>query len=174
MSVSAEKVVAANPATPVEIVVNFDARLLKAPFLLRCGALLIDYILLISIPTVSLIIGRLLTGDDGRKLLSNEISNAGWLVAVLLALTNFIIFPLFTGQSIGKMLTGLRVVQKDGKTASLSHLLLRHLAGYPLTILTLGLGFLFSVFNSKGRALHDFLSGTIVIYGQRRPKEIKN
>jgi uncharacterized RDD family membrane protein YckC len=123
---------------------------------------------------VSLVIGRLVTGDDGRKLLNNEISNAGWLVAVLLALTNFVIFPLFTGQSIGKMLTGLRVVLADGKTATLKHLLIRHLVGYPLTILTAGIGFLISVFHSEGRALHDYLSGTIVVYGQRRPSEIKN
>jgi uncharacterized RDD family membrane protein YckC len=80
---------------------------------------------------------------------------------------------MFTGQSIGKMLTGLRVVQTDGKTATLTNLLVRHLVGYPLTILTFGLGFLFSVLNSKGRALHDLISGTIVIYGQRRSKEIK-
>jgi uncharacterized RDD family membrane protein YckC len=173
MSVSAEKVVPVNSARFIEVVVDFDALSLKAPFLLRCGALLIDYILLVSVPTVSLIIGRLLTGDDGRKLLTNEISSAGWLVMVLLALTNFIIFPMFTGQSIGKMLTGLRVVQTDGKTATLTNLLVRHLVGYPLTILTFGLGFLFSVLNSKGRALHDLISGTIVIYGQRRSKEIK-
>jgi uncharacterized RDD family membrane protein YckC len=174
MSVSAEKVGAANSAKPVEVVVNFDARVLRAPLLLRCGALLIDYILLISVPTLSLIVARLLTGDDGRKLLNNEISNAGWLVTALLALTNFVIFPLFTGQSIGKMLTGLRVVRTDGKTAGLNNLLLRHLAGYPLTILTMGMGFLVSMFNSNGRALHDFLSGTIVVYGRRRSREIKN
>jgi uncharacterized RDD family membrane protein YckC len=33
---------------------------------------------------------------------------------------------------------------------------------------SLGLGFLMSVFSRKGRALHDYLSGTLVIYAQKR------
>jgi uncharacterized RDD family membrane protein YckC len=173
MSVRVERVVQASAAKPKEIVLNFDAESLKAPFSLRCGALLIDYILFISVPVITLLIGRML-GDDGRKLLSSELSNAGWMVAILLALTNFIIFPMIGGQSIGKMLTGLQVVNKDGTSASLKQLILRHLLGYPLTVLTLGLGFLFSVLNSKGRALQDYLAGTIVVYGKKRPKSIEN
>ncbi len=153
-----------------EIVVDFDAEKLKAPFLLRCGALLIDYIFLVSIPIISIFIARLM-GIDGAKLLNSEISNAGWIITILLGLTNFIIFPMFTGQSVGKMLTGLSVVRSNGGIPSFKNLILRYLVGYPLTILTGGLGFLFSVFNAKGRALHDYIAGTEVIYGQRRIKE---
>ncbi|MGI8555700.1 MAG: RDD family protein, partial [Pyrinomonadaceae bacterium] len=96
--------------------------------------------------------------------------NAGWLIAFLIVLTNFFIFPMISGQTIGKMLTGLRVVKTDGTNPSIGTLLIRHLIGYPLTILTFGLGFLLSALNSKGRALDDFLAGTVVIYGQRRAK----
>jgi uncharacterized RDD family membrane protein YckC len=85
-----------------------------------------------------------------------------------LGLTNFIIFPMFAGQSVGKMLTGLRVVKSDGGIPSFKNLLLRHFIGYPLTICSGGLGFIVSALNSKGRALHDFIAGTEVIYGQRR------
>ncbi len=152
-----------------QIVVNFDAERLKAPFVLRCGAILIDYILLVTIPVTALLLGRFFN-YDGTRLLNSEVSNAGWLITILLALTNFIIFPLFSGQSIGKMLTGLKIVKTDGSEPSLSALLLRHLLGYPLIFLTIGLGFFISVFNQKGRALHDFLAGTVVIYGQRRQK----
>ncbi|MGC2237934.1 MAG: RDD family protein [Pyrinomonadaceae bacterium] len=152
---------------PEQIVVNFDAERLKAPFLLRCGAILIDYIILVAIPIISLLIYKY-TGREPSKILNNEIFNAGWLIMVLLALTNFVILPLLVGQSIGKMLTGLRVVKKDGKSPSLGSLFIRHLIGYPLTILTFGLGFFISVINSKGRALHDFLAGTVVIYGQKQ------
>lgn len=152
---------------PEQIVVNFDAERLKAPFLLRCGAILIDYIILVAIPIISLLIYKY-TGREPSKMLNNEIINAGWLIMVLLALTNFVILPLLVGQSIGKMLTGLRVVKKDGKSPSLGSLFIRHLIGYPLTILTFGLGFFISVINSKGRALHDFLAGTVVIYGQKQ------
>jgi uncharacterized RDD family membrane protein YckC len=105
-------------------------------------------------------------GVPDAKFLNNEFTNVGWLLMIVLALTNLIIFPLFSGQSIGKMLTGLRIVSKDGNVPSFRNLLLRHFVGYPLTILTLGLGFLFSVLNQKGRALHDFLAGTVIIYGK--------
>jgi uncharacterized RDD family membrane protein YckC len=174
MSVTAERVAPKtttgnNPAKIDEVIVNFDAAYLKAPFLLRCGAFLIDYILFVSVPIISLILGRTL-GDGGGKLLNSELSNAGWLLAILIAISNFIIFPMFTGQSIGKMLTGLQIVRDNGQVASLKNLLIRHLLGYFLTVLTLGLGFLFAIFSNTGRALHDLVSGTIVVYGKRRIK----
>lgn len=153
-------------------IVDFDAERLKAPFLLRCGAILIDYILLICVPVIALLLGRAF-GFDGSKLLAGDLSDAGWLIMILLAVTDFVIFPMATGRSFGKMLTGLKIVKTDGSPATLSSLLIRHLVGYPLTVLTLGLGFLLSVFSRNGRALDDFLAGTIVVYGRRR-KEIKN
>ena len=156
-----------------EVIVNFDAARVKAPFLLRCGALLIDYIILVSLPVLGLLLGRL-SGEDGAKLFKSSFNSAGWLIAILLAVTNFIIFPMIGGQSIGKMLTGLRVIKSDGQPASFSQLLIRHLLGYPLTALTAGLGFLLSVFSPKGRALHDLIAGTVVVYGQKKPKVLDN
>ena len=147
------------------VVVKFDAERLKAPFLLRCGAFLIDYIILIFIPVISLLISRY-AGMDGAKLITE--SSTGWFIAFIVGFTNFVILPMINGQSIGKMLTGLSVVKTNGEPPAFSTLLLRHLAGYLLTFLTFGLGFLFSVFNPKGRALHDVVAGTIVIYGQKR------
>lgn len=167
MSARVEKTPIISKMKAEEVIVDFDAEMLKAPFLLRCGALLIDYIFLVSVPIISLIIGRLM-GNDGAKLLNSELSNAGWLIAVLLGLTNFVIFPMFAGQSIGKMLTGLRIVKSNGEIPSFKKLLFRHLIGYPITICTGGLGFLLSILNSKGRALHDYLAGTEVIYGKRQ------
>lgn len=170
MSVRVERAVQTVNKTRVkETIVDFAAEKLKAPFSLRCGALLIDYIFIISVPVLALIIGRLL-GNDGAKLLNSELINAGWMITVLLVLTDFVIFPMFAGQSIGKMLTGVRIVKTNGHPASFTNLLMRHLIGYPLTLATLGLGFLFAAVNSKGRALHDYLAGTVVIYGQRRLK----
>ncbi len=172
MSARVERTVPVRRLRAEQIIVDFDAERLKAPFLLRCGAVLIDYILLICMPVISLLLGRSFN-YDGSKLLTSEFSNAGWLVMILLAITNFVIFPMFTGKSLGKMLTGLRIVKADGNPPSLSSLLIRHLVGYPLTIITVGLGFLLAVFNPKGRALHDLLAGTVVVYGRRR-QEIKN
>lgn len=167
MSSNVEKNPAVSRLRAEEIVVDFDAERLRAPFLLRCGAFFIDYIVLFTVPVLSLIIGRLF-GIDGTKLLTSEISNTGWLVMVLLGLSNFVIFPMFSGQSLGKMFTGIRIVKSDGRPVSLATLLLRHTLGYALTVATAGLGFIFSAFSPRGRALHDFLARTVVIYGERR------
>ncbi len=172
MSARVERTVPIKRLRNEQVIVNFDVERLKAPFLLRCGALLIDYILLVSVPVISFLLGRAFN-YDGAKLLNSEFSNAGWLIMILLALTDFVIFPMASGRSLGKMLTGLKIVKTDGNPASVSSLLIRHLVGYPLTVLTLGLGFLLSIFNRKGRALHDFLAGTVVVYGKRR-REVKN
>lgn len=167
MSTNVDRNVAASSAKPELVVVDFDPEKLRAPFLLRCGAFLIDYILLVSIPIFALLLGRFY-GVDGVKLLHSELSSTGWLIMLLLAVTNFVIFPMFNGQSIGKMLTGIRIVARDGRPPSFLQLLLRHTVGYFLTAVTLGLGFLSSALSQKGRALQDMIGGTIVIYGRRR------
>ncbi|MGI8669341.1 MAG: RDD family protein [Aridibacter sp.] len=169
MSARAEKVIPAKKINNREVIVGFDAEKLKAPVLLRCGALLIDYILIVSVPVLSLLLGRYM-GDDGAKLLNNQISNAGWLITFLLAVTNFLIFPMFSGQTIGKVMTGLRITTLEGKDPTLFSLFLRHFIGYPLTFLTGGLGFFVALFNAKGRALHDLISKTIVVYGRQTVK----
>ncbi|MBX7174352.1 MAG: RDD family protein [Pyrinomonadaceae bacterium] len=169
MSAKIERTAPINKSKNQEVVVGFDPELLKAPFSLRCGALIIDYIFLVSIPVITILVGRSM-GFDGAKLLNSEISNAGWLITILLGITNFMIFPLFAGQSLGKMLTGLRVVKANGEIPSFKNLIMRHFVGYPLTLITGGLGFLFSIVNSRGRALHDYIAGTEVIYGQKKTK----
>lgn len=155
-----------------QIVVDFQPQNLKAPFLLRCGALLIDYIILVAIPVIALLIGRYL-GIDGGKLLDGTVSNVGWFIMILVGLVNFVILPIFNGQTIGKLFTGIRIVSIDGKLPSYSQLLLRNVFGYLLTICSGLIGFFLAIFNVNGRALHDFISGTVVIYGNRIPK-IKN
>lgn len=150
-----------------EVIVNFSPENVKAPFLLRCGALLADYVVCISVPVISLLISRSM-GDDGAKLLSSSINNAGWLITMLLGLTNFIVLPMFSGRSIGKMLAGLRIVRTDGSQAPARSILLRHTVGYAVTAASLGIGFLISVLSSKGLALHDYIAGTVVIYAERR------
>ena len=152
-----------------ESVIDFSPERLKAPFLLRCGALLADYVILVSIPVITLLFSRYM-GNDGAKLLNNELYSAGWIIAVLLGLTNFVLLPMIAGQTIGKMLTGLRIVGSDGTPAAATRIVLRQTAGYLLTAGSLGLGFLLSIFSRKGRALHDYLAGTVVIYADRRSR----
>lgn len=167
MDSRAERTVPVTNARNAEKIVDFSPEELAAPFFLRCGALMIDYILVISIPVICMLVSRYL-GNDGAKLLNSELNNTGWLIAILIGLTNLIIFPMFSGQSVGKMLTGLRIVTIEGRGVPFGTILFRHTFGYLLTLLTGCLGFLLSVLNRRGRALHDYLAGTIVIHGRKR------
>lgn len=155
------------PST-ISKVVNFDPTSLKAPVILRSAAFFIDYVLIVMCPVVALVFGRLI-GNDGSKLLNSEISSLGWVLALLTAVANLFFLPFYTGQSLGKMITGLKVVAGDGRPPSLKVLALRHTVGYLVTVLTLGVGFIFALTGRTGRTLHDRLFGTYVIYAEPKP-----
>jgi uncharacterized RDD family membrane protein YckC len=145
-----------------EEVVNFDPVAVHAPFLLRCAALFIDYIVLMAVPVLGLIIGQLMGAKPGPP------GAMAWLFTTLVGLSNFIFLPLLTSQTVGKMLTGLRVTATDGTPVSVLAILLRNVVGYLVTAITLGIGFLIAGITPSGRALHDYLSGTVVIYAKQR------
>lgn len=147
------------------IVADFDPIAMRAPFFLRCGAIAFDYMLIVVWPVLGLLMGRFM-GIDGAKLLAGELNNIAWLVAILVGLSNIVLLPLATGQSLGKMIAGLRIVATDGSQPSVGTLLFRQTLGYLITFLSFGLGFLFSVFSGKGRALHDYLAGSQVVFGR--------
>jgi uncharacterized RDD family membrane protein YckC len=167
MTASHQKSVPINHPSRKELVVGFSADMLRAPFALRCGALLIDYIVIVLIPITFLLISRSL-GNDGARLLNSELNDIGWLLAVLLCVANLAILPLVGGQTIGKMLTGIRVVTVDGSIPSAKVILFRQVIGYLVTGLTLGFGFLLAAFGVRSRALHDYVAGTTVIYADKR------
>ena len=65
------------------------------------------------------------------------------------------------GQTIGKMMFGIRVVGKDGVPASFREALVRSAASV-VSVLPLGLGFVGALFGD-GRALHDVAAETNVV-----------
>lgn len=137
-----------------------DFERLRAPFTLRCGALLIDYILLAGVLAFATLLARLF-GDMHRG--SSAVLFAGYVSVGAVAFLNFIVVAGLSGRTVGKWLAGLRIERRDGEPLSFVRALVRHLVGYPVTALTLGLGFLLAAFNSRGRALHDLLAGTVVV-----------
>lgn len=167
MSARVERAVPAVIPRTREVVVGFVPEEVRAPFLLRCGALLIDYIVIIMMPVLGLLLSRF-AGYDGANLLTAEPNSAGWIIAVLVAISDLVLLPMFSGRTIGKLATGLRIVKLDGTTPSFSAMAWRQIGGYFLTLASAGIGFFISVFSSKGRALHDYLAGTVVIYADKR------
>lgn len=96
-----------------------------------------------------------------------------WLVATLvgcawgLTVTGyFVLFWSVTGQTPGMRAMRLRVVTADGTPPSVWRALLR-LIGLLLAIVPLFAGFLPVLFDSKRRALPDYLARTVVLYTDR-------
>jgi uncharacterized RDD family membrane protein YckC len=167
----------------------------RAPFSLRCGAFLVDYIVLVAIIAFSTVLARV--GGRPRALASTS-ETLGFFIAGGVALLNFVGLTALRGQTLGKWATGLRIRRKDGDPLSLGHALLRHLVAYPLSFLMLGIGFLVADFQTaaivagagfvltlmvgffmaalgpNGRALHDIIADTVVIREDvRRTRKIR-
>ena len=133
----------------------------RAPFALRCGALLIDYILLALILTLSIMIARLMGG--GARMAGGTAEKIGLIVTSIVAVLDLGVLAGIYGQTVGKWTTGLRIERTDGQLPGIARILLRNFVGYPLSLLLFGLGFLLAIVNPTGRALHDLIAGTVVI-----------
>ena len=134
---------------------------LRAPFPLRCGALLIDYIALVSLVVLGTLVSRMLGG--GGRAAGSSAETAGLVLAILMALLNLVVLPGFTGLTLGKWATGLRIERRDGGHIGIGRALLRHFIGYPLSFALFGIGFLIAAVSVHGRGLHDIIAGTIVV-----------
>jgi uncharacterized RDD family membrane protein YckC len=101
-------------------------------------------------------------GGGGRAAGSSA-ETAGIMLAVLMAVLNLAVIPGFTGLTLGKWATGLRIERTDGAKLGIGRALLRHFVGYPLSFALLGLGFVIAAVSVHGRGLHDIIAGTIVV-----------
>ncbi len=129
----------------------------------RLGAFAIDAVLLMSLSLGVLVLtlrisGLSLTWADVRIL--PPIPFVGFLA--LLSLGYVSSFTVAGGQTIGKMLTGARIIGDDGRPVDVAGGVLRAL-GCALVPLTLGLSYGPVILTSDRRALHDRLAGTRVI-----------
>ena len=133
----------------------------RAPFALRCGAILIDYTILVAIVAFSTLISRLLGG--GARYAGSSSETVGILIALAAATLDLGVLPGLTGLTVGKWSTGLRIIRTDGTEIGVGRAFVRHFVGYPLSFLTLGLGFLVAAVSSRGRGLHDLIADTVVV-----------
>ena len=83
-------------------------------------------------------------------------------LAIILVITYFAFFHGAWGQTIGKMIFGLRVVKNDGQPISFSRALVRTIL-YALSAIPFFLGFFWVAFTWGKRSWHDLIAGTMVI-----------
>ena len=89
-------------------------------------------------------------------------SSSTCALSAILFFLYFFVFHAARGQTPGKKLLGLRVIDAYGGRPGLLRTLLRT-AGYLLSLLPCSLGFLWIGFDRERRALHDWVAGTYVV-----------
>ena len=134
----------------------------------RAAALLIDLMVLFFLHVgSSLFVGatlfQMLTVNLQQILGASLLYILFLLIAPpILAMVYFIILHGFGGQTIGKLILGLRVVSTTGTTISSGVAFLRWV-GALISTLPLAMGFLWAIFDREHCTWHDKLSGTRVI-----------
>src|SRR5688572_33347149 len=102
---------------------------LHVPFPLRCGAFLIDYIVLVSLGVLGTLFARML--GVGARSAGTSAETAAIALAILVALLILGVMPGVTGLTLGKWATGLRIQRVDCGMRGIGRALLRHFVGYP-------------------------------------------
>jgi uncharacterized RDD family membrane protein YckC len=133
---------------------SFDS---PAGFWVRAGAAFIDGLVLLAALVAAAVLIVLVVHDEGGRRRLIQLASIALGGAYYTALTGL------TGQTVGKMAAGIRVVSKEGEPIGFGRALGRW-AAYSLSSLPLGLGFLAAGVNAQRRGLHDYVAGTRVIY----------
>ena len=132
-----------------------------AKLYLRIFAALIDGFILIIIYFITAIITGILLHLVGISV--NSLGTYFPHVFVLLVTAVYYTWLIGRhGQTLGKLILGIRVVLLDDSKPGYGHAFLRWV-GYVINGITFGLGYLVALFNSRRRGLHDFMVGTKVV-----------
>lgn len=84
-------------------------------------------------------------------------------IQFMIGISYYIFYQAYDGQTIGKKLLRIKVVNELGETPSVFVFLLREIVGKTISGLTLGLGYLWMFWDPKKQTLHDKIARTYVI-----------
>ncbi|MBN2497372.1 MAG: RDD family protein [Deltaproteobacteria bacterium] len=138
-----------------------------AMFWMRAAAMLIDVLLVIGLLAIMLLLSALILDRSSAELLAAlgaSLAHMSILLVVfgLLLLVYLTVFVRYGGQTVGKMVLGLRVVRYDGHSVGSAHAVLRAL-GMVLAALPGLAGFVWAAFDLNRRGWHDKIAGTLVV-----------
>src|SRR5262245_43200541 len=131
-----------------------------AGFWIRTVAALVDFSVLFLVQgSFGYLAGRVI-GPDLED--SMALVPLVWLFTLLFAgAYTTVLQGVVGGQTIGKMLVNIRVVNVDGSAVSVGAALLRFV-GYFISLAACGIGYVMAGLRRDKRALHDLLAGTRV------------
>lgn len=148
-------------------------RALRGGFWQRYMAFVVDSLILFFVMAIFIVLGLVAVewgsaGGQAVPLLRQVriILPIFFPLAFVLGVTYFTVFHGAGGQTLGKMIFGLRVVRTDGQTLSFFRAFLRAVS-YVVSALPLCLGFLWAGITAKKRAWHDWIADTMVVREQR-------
>lgn len=137
-----------------------------APLWRRLAALLYDLIFVVLLCWLSAVLITLLQGGAAEI---GTLSSSGVLLGALMFNGLYFVASWSrSGQTIGMQAWKLRLVASGGSRLSWRHSLLRLLTGLA-TALPMGLGWLWILWDSRGRSLADIWAGTEMVRMERRP-----
>lgn len=150
--------------------VSFANSLRYAGFWVRCGATIIDWII-IAIPTYMILIPMGLLSTSSLATNPEEVGfSKGMLMMVVQQIISIAIPAFYStffigryGATLGKMACGLKVVSPEGGKISYLRAFGRYFATLISSII-LAIGYLMVAFDSEKRALHDRICSTRVIH----------
>jgi uncharacterized RDD family membrane protein YckC len=144
-----------------------------AGFWIRALAFVIDVMVLAIVQASYDLAASLVFGADPERSLA--VAGTVSLFTVVFAALYTTVLHATAGQTLGKLVTGVRVVALDGDPPPGGAAFLRWLA-YFLSFATVGLGFLMAGLRADKRALHDLVAGTRVerVARTRRHRETEN
>jgi uncharacterized RDD family membrane protein YckC len=111
------------------------------------------------------IIDSLITGIPAAIITSfTDIPALGTVLSVVY----YVIFTYAKGQTPGKMLLGLHVVDVNGNRPNLKQVLMREVIGKAISALALLMGYLWIIWDHRKRGWHDYIGGTYVVKRKRK------
>jgi len=129
----------------------------------RCSAFLLDYILTLLAPALTLVLAVYIKRRWASSTAADAVVVVGYLATAVVIFFNYIHFYLRRGQSFGKRFIGVRVVRIDGRPIDYQTAVLRHIVGYPLSLLFFGLGIVWVLWDGRRQGWHDKLAKTVVV-----------
>src|SRR5215470_17913788 len=129
----------------------------------RCSAFLLDYILTLLAPALALVLAVYVKRRLMNSTAATAIEVVGYLATAVVFFFNYVYSYMRRGQSFGKRFIGVRVVRTDGRPIDYQTAVLRHIVGYPLSILLFGLGIVWMLWDGRRQGWHDKLARTVVV-----------
>lgn len=139
-------------------------------FLPRLLSYLIDLILITLIvslvnSTIQLVLFQSANTLEMQSIITSYIISI--LSTFVIVYPYFIICAVKFGGTVGKLMMGQMIVNENGEKIDWRQALLRYVVGYMVNSFTLGIGYIWVIFDSRKQGLHDKIANTFVI---KRPE----